>query len=69
MVRGAPRLEGAAESALKDDVDFLRAQARKCRWLADRVNSPDVVRTLQQMADDYEARAESATAGVPPASG
>ena len=42
---------------MKDDTDFLRAQARKCRWLADRVNSPDVVQTLLQMAREYEERA------------
>ncbi|HEX5184526.1 MAG TPA: hypothetical protein VFW19_15425 [Allosphingosinicella sp.] len=42
---------------MEDDGDFLRAQARKCRWLADRVNAPDVVQTLLEMAQDYEERA------------
>lgn len=42
---------------MNDDPDFLRAQARKCRWLADRVNAADVVEALHQMARDYEARA------------
>ena len=47
-----------ADATVEDDAEFLRAQARKCRWLADRVNSPDVVQTLLQMAKDYEARAD-----------
>jgi hypothetical protein len=42
---------------MKDDVAFLRAQAEKCRWLADRINAGDVVDTLLQMARDYEERA------------
>ena len=42
----------------EDDVEFLRTQARKCRRLADRVNAPDVVQTLQQMARDYDERAD-----------
>ena len=50
-----------------DDAEFLRAQARKCRWLADRVNAPDVVQTLLQMARDYEKRAERGKAGEKPA--
>jgi len=41
-----------------DDAEFLRAQARKCRWLASRINTPDVTETLLGMARDYEARAE-----------
>ena len=40
-----------------DDAAFLIAQARKCRWLADRVNVRDVVDALHAMARDYEARA------------
>lgn len=43
---------------VEDDAEFLRAQAQKCRWLADRVNSRDVVQTLLQMARDYEERAD-----------
>lgn len=51
---------------MDDDTEFLRAQARKCRWLADRVNAPDVVETLLQMARDYEERADRQTSGEPP---
>ena len=43
---------------MEDDAEFLRAQAHKCRWLADRVNARDVVQTLLQMARDYEERAD-----------
>ncbi|HEX4737608.1 MAG TPA: hypothetical protein VH331_08610 [Allosphingosinicella sp.] len=61
---------GAADEDVNvnDDAEFLRAQARKCRWLADRVNSPDVVRTLLQMAQDYEARADRPKPNEPPSS-
>jgi hypothetical protein len=52
-----------------DDAEFLRTQARKCRWLADRVNAPDVVQTLLQMAQDYEERAGRLKRGAPPPSG
>ena len=41
----------------EDDVEFLRAQAKKCRSLARMVSSPDVAQTLSQMAEDYDARA------------
>lgn len=51
---------------MEDDAEFLRAQARKCRWLADRVNAPDVVETLLQMARDYEERADRLPPGEPP---
>lgn len=37
---------------------FLREQAARCRRLAGMVNTPDVVETLLQMAQDYDARAE-----------
>jgi hypothetical protein len=42
---------------MADDAQFLRAQARKCRWLAERINSGDVIETLLQMARDYDERA------------
>ena len=41
------------------DVDFLREQARKCRRLAAMVTTRDVVATLQQMAVDYDRRADA----------
>ena len=50
----------------EDDAEFLRAQARKCRWLSDRVNSKDVVQTLLEMARDYDARAEGIERGAEP---
>jgi len=40
-----------------DDAQFLRAQAKKCRWLAERIGSSDVAETLLQMARDYDERA------------
>lgn len=51
---------------MENDAEFLRAQARKCRWLADRVNSRDVVQTLLQMAREYDARADRLDAVSPP---
>ncbi len=51
---------------MDDDAEFLRAQARKCRWLADRVNAPDVVQTLLEMARDYDERAGKKISGEPP---
>lgn len=42
---------------MADDAQFLRAQAKKCRWLAERISSGDVVETLLQMARDYDERA------------
>ena len=42
---------------MSDDAAFLREQARRCRRLARDISTPDVVRTLTQMADEYEARA------------
>ena len=48
---------------MADDVQFLRAQAKKCRWLAERISSSDVVETLLQMARDYEERAAAKEGG------
>jgi hypothetical protein len=42
---------------LMDDAAFLKAQARKCRWLAQRIDAKDVARTLLDMAREYEERA------------
>jgi hypothetical protein len=42
---------------MPEDVEFLRAQAEKCRWLAARIETRDVARTLLQMAQEYEDRA------------
>jgi hypothetical protein len=53
-------------SAMQDDAAFLRAQAEKCRWLADRINVRDVVDTLLQMARDYEERAAKREEGDEP---
>jgi hypothetical protein len=41
------------------DADFLRGQARKCRRLAATVTTRDVVKTLTEMADEYEKRADA----------
>jgi hypothetical protein len=43
---------------MNDDAAFLREQARRCRRLARGIATPDVVATLDQMAADYDARAE-----------
>jgi len=43
---------------MSDDAAFLREQARRCRRLAQGIPTPDVVETLNQMAVDYDARAE-----------
>jgi hypothetical protein len=42
---------------MPEDVEFLRAQAEKCRWLAARIAAKDVAHTLLQMAQEYEERA------------
>jgi hypothetical protein len=42
---------------MPEDVDFLRAQADKCRWLAARIATKDVAQTLLQMAQEYDERA------------
>jgi hypothetical protein len=47
-----------------DDVQFLRAQAKKCRWLAERIGSSDVAETLLQMARDYDERAADKDSGT-----
>jgi hypothetical protein len=52
---------------MADDAPFLRAQAKKCRWLAQRINGKDVVESLLEMAREYEARAQKTDpGGVPP---
>ena len=43
---------------MSEDAAFLREQARRCRRLARGIATPDVVATLNQMAAEYEARAE-----------
>jgi hypothetical protein len=43
---------------MSDDAAFLREQARRCRRLARGIATPDVVKTLEQMAGDYDARAD-----------
>jgi hypothetical protein len=43
---------------MSEDAEFLREQARRCRRLARGIATPDVVRTLEQMAVDYDARAD-----------
>lgn len=44
---------------MSDDAAFLREQARRCRRLARGIVTPDVVETLNQMACDYDVRAEA----------
>jgi hypothetical protein len=47
-----------AKQPMSEDAAFLREQARRCRRLARQISTPDVVRTLKLMADDYDARAD-----------
>jgi hypothetical protein len=42
---------------MSEDAAFLREQARRCRRLARGIATPDVVATLNQMAAEYEERA------------
>ncbi|HEY0413503.1 MAG TPA: hypothetical protein VGD66_10205 [Allosphingosinicella sp.] len=51
---------------MQDDAAFLRAQAEKCRWLAQRINTKDVVQTLLGMAKDYDERAAAREAAAKP---
>ena len=37
--------------------EYLRAQAKQCRWLASQSAQPRIVTTLRDMAKDYEAKA------------
>lgn len=48
---------------MADDAQFLRAQAAKCRWLAERVNARDVVDSLRAMAREYDERAARMESG------
>ena len=43
---------------MSEDAAFLREQARRCRRLARGIATPDVVKTLDRMAGDYDARAD-----------
>jgi hypothetical protein len=43
---------------MSEDAAFLREQARRCRRLARGVATPDVVVTLNRMAEDYDSKAE-----------
>lgn len=43
---------------MSEDAAFLREQARRCRRLARGIATPDVVATLNQMASEYEDRAD-----------
>jgi hypothetical protein len=43
---------------MPEDAAYLREQARRCRRLARGVATPDVMATLDQLAAEYEARAE-----------
>jgi hypothetical protein len=54
---------GGGRFDMADDAHFLRAQAEKCRWLAQRVNAGDVSETLLAMARDYDERAERSEEG------
>jgi hypothetical protein len=51
---------------MSEDAAFLREQARRCRRLARGIATPDVVATLNQMATEYDARAERMETREPP---
>jgi hypothetical protein len=44
---------------MSEDAAFFREQARRCRRLARDISTPDVVKTLLSMAEDYDDRAET----------
>jgi hypothetical protein len=52
---------------MDEDREFLRAQAKKCRWLAARIDNEELAETLTGMARDYEARAGRDDSRVRPA--
>ncbi len=54
-----------AELPMSEDPAFLREEARRCRRLARAISTPDVVRTLTLMAEDYDARADKLEAPEP----
>ena len=43
----------------RKQADRLKAEARRCRRLAQGVNDPRTITTLKLMADDYEGRAQA----------
>jgi hypothetical protein len=51
---------------MPEDIEFLRAQAEKCRWLAARIPTSDVAETLRMMAKEYETRAARLEEGRAP---
>ena len=53
-----------ADSRMSEDAAFLREQARRCRRLARGIATPDVVATLNQMAAEYDARADKIAKGT-----
>jgi hypothetical protein len=48
---------------MSEDAAFMREQARRCRRLARGIATPDVVATLNQMAAEYDARADNMEKG------
>ena len=51
-----------ADPSMSEDAAFMREQARRCRRLARGIATPDVVATLNRMADEYDARADKMAA-------
>ena len=45
--------------------EYLRTQAKQCRWLASQSAQPRIVTTLRDMAKDYEAKATALETGQP----
>ncbi|HEX6377258.1 MAG TPA: hypothetical protein VFZ91_16225 [Allosphingosinicella sp.] len=43
---------------MSEDAAFMREQARRCRRLARGITTPELIATLNRMADDYDARAD-----------
>ena len=50
---------------MSDDPESLRALARRCRSMAKGVSTPGVAQTLDQMARDYEKKAEAVARAEP----
>ncbi len=50
---------------MSEDTESLRALARRCRSMAKGVSTPGVAQTLDEMARDYEKKAEAAARAEP----
>lgn len=59
MVRGAGKVGDDAQ--MIEETQRLREQIERCRRLASALTDPDLRESLQQLADEYEARLKRRT--------